>query len=183
MKISNGTWNEEGTRRWKTTSDGGCWVSPEAYERDVERVRRTNKEHVYLDNKYIGLSYNVGIPAGRYRTGDNVRIGVTVPLTREGYVYIVKHPDEKYDHLCKIGRSHDPDQRIGSGNTWMPDADLEVVARVKTRDCYELEDIVHKELKSRGLHHRKEWFEINQWHGENLILKLKREKMNDNASL
>ncbi len=98
---------------------------------------------------------------------------------RDGFVYVIWHPD--WDQVCKIGKSRDPDQRLRDANTWCPYNKFEMHCAIYSDDAVELESLVHQALKVRDREETGEWFVINRWHAENLIWKVKRDDQGNDS--
>ena len=91
-------------------------------------------------------------------------------LAADGFVYVIVHP--KWENMVKIGESRDPNHRRDNGNTWYPDRGLKVHDAIYTPDRKRLEDLCHAWGDNRGYRLQGEWFEINEFHAVNMILKV-----------
>jgi len=105
----------------------------------------------------------------------------TTPVRRKEYVYVLTSKRYYKQHLFKIGKTINPNQRLHGYNTGSAFADDEMfyVAKIPTFDCGGLEKQLQCALKS--YHHSKEWFRIPQKYMTKIInlINIEQKSFND----
>jgi hypothetical protein len=79
-----------------------------------------------------------------------------LPSMRGGYVYIIRDTD--VTGYCKIGKTNNPQRRIGHFDTMLPFS-TEVLCILETDNCSFLEYSLHRQYASKRV--RGEWFALD----------------------